>query len=172
MRRLILITAIALAMIASLAAVAWAQDGSNFANTCDVAFNGNADPIYEPAHGHSHIFFGDPSVTNADTGATLRQDGDATSCNRKTNSSAYWLPRVYSDGRPLAVDTESKGLGHNTIYYRAGDVADSGTVHPFPSDFEIVARDDGGLGDVKWGCDKTSRPLTEAPPERCSTKLL
>src|SRR5687768_6360588 len=73
---------------------------------------------------------------------------------------------------PLPVDTESKILGDNTIYYRAGDVRNLGIITVFPIDFEIVARDDGGAGDVRWSCDRTGRPLTEAPPATCSTRLL
>ena len=155
-----------------LAAVAWAQDGSNFGNTCNVSDQSNQDPIYEPVAGHDHNFFGAMAVTNADTGDTLR--GDPTTCNREDNSSAYWLPEVYrnSSTTPLPVDTESKTLGDNTIYYRAGDVRNSGIITVFPSDFEIVARDDGGPGDVRWSCDGTGRPLTEAPPITCSTRLL
>jgi len=156
-----------------LAAVAWAQDGSNFGTTCDVSQQYSiVDPIYEPVAGHYHIFFGAMEVTNDDTGDTLR--GDPTSCNRLEDSSAYWLPEVYRNGSdtPLPVDTESKGLGDNTIYYRAGDVRNSGIVTVFPSDFEIVARDDGGPGEVRWSCDRTGRPLTDAPPATCSTRLL
>ena len=158
-----------------LAAVAWAQEGSNFGNTCDVSHHSKQDPIFEPVDGHDHIFFGatSPEVTNADTGDTLRM-GHQTSCNREEdNFSAYWLPEVYRNGSttPLPVD-ESKNLGDNTIYYRAGDVRNSGIITVFPSDFEIVARDDSGPGNVRWSCDGTGRPLTEAPPTTCSTRLL
>jgi len=155
-----------------LATVAWAQDGSNFGNTCDVSHHSNQDPIFEPGAGHDHIFFGAKEVSNSDTSNTLR--GDLTSCNRADNSSAYWLPEVYQNGSttPLPVDTESKNLGDNTIYYRAGDVRSSRIISVFPRDFEIVARDDGGPGDVRWSCDGTGRPLTDAPPTTCSTRLL
>lgn len=155
-----------------LAAVAWAQDGSNFGNTCDVSHRSTQDPIFEPVEGHDHIFFGAVAVKNADIGDTLR--GDATTCNRVDNSSAYWLPEVYRDGSttPLPVDTVSKPLRDNTIYYRAGDVRRSRIVTVFPSDFEVVAKDDGGPGDARWSCDGTGRPLTDAPPATCSTRLL
>jgi hypothetical protein len=95
-------------------------------------------------------------------------------CNRTDNHSSYWLPEVYRNGSttPLPVDMDSKNLGDNTIYYRAGDVSNSGIITVFPSDFENVARDDGGPGDVRWSCDGTGRPLTEAPPITCSTRLL
>jgi hypothetical protein len=172
MRKPMLILAATVLATVLLAAVAWAQDGSNFGNTCDVSDHSSQDPIFEPAPGHDHIFFGAKAVTNADTGDTLR--GDPTTCHRMENSSAYWLPEVYRNGSttPLPVDTESKPLGDNTIYYRAGDVRNSGIITVFPSDFEIVARDDGGSGDVRWGCDGEGSRLTDAPPTTCSTKLL
>ena len=175
MRKLMLMLAVTVMGILLLAAVAWAQDGSNFGNTCDVSHHSDQDPIFEPVAGHKHIFFGttSPEITNDDTGDTLRV-GHLTTCHRTDNFSAYWLPEVYRNGSTtsLPVDTDSKGLGDNTIYYRAGDVRNSGIITVFPSDFEIVARDDGGPGDVKWSCDGTGRPLTDAPPSTCSTKLL
>jgi hypothetical protein len=175
MRKLMLMLAVTVMATALLAAVAWAQDGSNFGNTCDVSGHSDQDPIFEPVTGHEHIFFGATEVTNDDTGDTLRGDPTiSTTCNRTDNHSAYWLPEVYRNGSatPLPVDMESKGLGDNTLYYRAGDVRNSGIITVFPSDFEIVARDDGGPGDVRWSCDGTGRPLTNAPPSTCSTKLL
>jgi hypothetical protein len=175
MRKLVLMSAVTVMATVLLAAVAWAQDGSNFGNTCDVSGHSDQDPIFEPVAGHEHIFFGatSPEVTNDDTGDTLRVDHQTT-CHRMDNFSAYWLPEVYRNGSttPLPVDMNSKGLGDNTIYYRAGDVRNSGIITVFPSDFEIVAREDGGPGDVRWSCDGTGRPLTDAPPTTCSTKLL
>jgi hypothetical protein len=177
MGKLTLMLAVTVLATVLLAAVAWAQDGSNFGTTCDVSGHSDEDPIFEPddGHGHDHIFFGAtfPDVTNADTGDTLRVGHDTT-CHRTDNFSAYWLPEVYRNGSatPLPVDLDSKILGDNTIYYRAGDVRNSGIITTFPSDFEIVARDDGGPGEVKWSCDRTDRPLTEAPPATCSTRLL
>jgi hypothetical protein len=175
MRKLTLMLAVTVLATVLLVAVAWAQDGSNFGTTCDVSHHSRQDPIFEPPHGHDHIFFGatSPEVTNDDTGATLRVNHQTT-CNWEDNSSAYWLPEVYRNGSttPLPVDTESKILGDNTIYYRAGDLRNPGIITVFPSDFEVVARDDGGPGDVRWSCDRTGRPLTEAPPATCSTRLL
>jgi hypothetical protein len=174
MRKLTLMLAVTVLATVLLVAVAWAQDGSNFGTTCDVSHHSRQDPIFEPEppDGHDHIFFGAENVMNADTGDTLR--GRPTSCNWDVNSSAYWLPEVYRNGSttPLPVDTDSKVLGDNTIYYRAGDLRNPGIITVFPSDFEVVARDDGEPGDVRWSCDRTGRPLTEAPPATCSTRLL
>lgn len=154
-----------------------AKDGSNFGNTCDsAAFTKDSssvvDPIFEGANDHRHRYFGAPLVTNDDTGATLRGD-QPTSCNRAVNSSAYWMPQVYRRGAdgfvPLRIDT-SKGLGDNTIYYQAGNVeprTGGGPAFPqiqtFPRDFEVVARDANGPGDVKWGCLNGNGGLVEDP---------
>lgn len=167
-----LILAVTVTATVLLVGVAWAQRGSNFGNTCNVSHHSNQDPIFEPVAGHDHIFFGAVAVTNDDTGDALRDD--PTTCNRASNSSAYWLPEVYRNGSttPLPVDTDSKILGDNTIYYRAGDVRNPGIITVFPSDFEIVARENGGPGDVTWSCEGTGRPLTNAPPATCSTRLL
>lgn len=158
-------------LVGLFAATAQAKEGPNFGNTCDLAFASNADPIFEPLMGHRHLFFGAETVTNASTGATIR--GTESSCNRPENSSSYWMPQVYRNGNALPVDTVSKGLGHNTIYYEAGDVVNRDRITVFPSDFEIVARDTDTEGDVKWSCDTGARkdvvdvPLTEAPPLTC-----
>lgn len=143
---------------------AYAQDGANFGNTCDVAFHGDEDPIFGPDH--QHVFYGATEVRNSDEGSDLR--GRPTSCNRKDNSSAYWHPEVYRNGShtPLAVDT-TKGLGDNTIYYRAGDL-DPKAVRPFPADFEMVARDNGAPGEVKWGCEGSAAGQADEPPNSCN----
>jgi hypothetical protein len=165
-----LMLATSAAYLGLFAATAQAKPGPNFGNTCDLAFASSADPIYEPVIGHSHLFFGAMNVTNDSTGDTIR--GTETSCNRDLNSSSYWMPQVYRNGNPLPVDTVSKGLGDNTIYYQAGDIVNLDRITVYPSDFEIVARDTNTGGDVKWSCDTGARqdvdvPLTEAPPMTC-----
>src|SRR5215216_3705453 len=99
MRKLMLILTVTVMATVLLVAVAWAQDGSNFGTTCDVAGHSNQDPIFEPVAGHDHIFFGAtlPEVTNDDTDDTLRVGHDTT-CHRTANHSAYWLPEVYRNG--------------------------------------------------------------------------
>ena len=169
MKKIFLLTvAVFAAAAALLASIALAQDGANFGNTCDVAWRGTQDPIMNPpqGEGHAHVGYGALSVTNADDGASLRNT--PTSCSRQTNSSAYWHPEIYRDGshEPLAVDT-SKRLGDNTIYYRAGTL-DPSLVRPFPANFEIISRDEGGPGTVRWGCEDGGG-LTETVPDRCPT---
>lgn len=152
-----------------LAGTAQAQNGSNFGNTCSLAWQGTQDPIIEPSHGHLHIGYGATSVTNDDNGASLR--GTPTNCNRVDNSSAYWHPAVYSNGEQLPVYTD-KNLGDNTIYYRAGGISDANlsSMTPFPAGLELIARA-GGPGSVKWGC-KGAKGLSNAPPSTCESKLL
>lgn len=166
----------ALALSLALAGVAFAQNGSNFGNTCNVADHTAQDPIYEPdntvGHGHDHITYGKLGMMNSDTTDSLR--GKPSSCNRfKTNSSLYWHPEVYQNdsNTPLAVNTD-KGLGDNTIYYRLGDIENRGSLTNFPVGLEMVARDDGGPGDVEWRCDAQGTRLSDEMPNRCDNQKL
>jgi Domain of unknown function (DUF1996) len=126
-----------------------------------------ADPIYEPRHGHPHVFYGAVDVTNDDTSHTLR--GRETSCRRVENSSAYWHPEVYRNGNVLRVFT-GKVRGDNTIYYDAGRIENQRSIAPFPEDFEVVARDVNGMGDVEWGCGRGG--TSDRVPKRCKSKKL
>lgn len=167
-RRLLLVIISACLSVAIFASLAWAQDGSNFANTCNLAWEGPQDPIYEPSpeDAHAHIGYGALSVSNDSTGESLV--GTPTSCSRADNSSAYWHPVVYRNGAALEVDT-SKGLGDNTIYYRSGGLEPS-KIRAFPRGFELVARDKNGPGEVEWACD--GKTPQDTPPERCANQNL
>ena len=171
MRRLWIAVFAALIVGAASATAAFAQNGSNFGNTCDVSNVTDQDPIYEPeeGHGHLHIHFGVLDVVNADNADTIRDEARLSSCNRPENNSAYWIPRIFSNGQALSV-YKGKGLGDNTIYYRAGKIDDHESIQPFPRRLEMIARDDGGPGKVRWACD--GGPLRDTPPETCASKLL
>jgi hypothetical protein len=133
----------------------------------DVVGRSMAHPIYEPRHGHPHVFYGAVDVTNDDTSHTLR--GRETSCRRVENSSAYWHPEVYRNGNVLRVFT-GKVRGDNTIYYDAGRIENQRSIAPFPEDFEVVARDVNGMGDVEWGCGRGG--TSDRVPKRCKSKKL
>ena len=161
-------------VLASFAAPASAQKGSNFGNTCDVVEGTSfADPIYEPPRSmaHRHLFYGALDVVNADTASTLRQRPEGeTTCNRKDNRSSYWHPTVYRNREMLPVYT-GKALGDNTMYYRAGGIEDHSQIQPFPRNFEMVMREDAPRsGDVKWGC--TPQTLTQEVPGTCASQQL
>ncbi len=166
MRKSLVLSVLVCGLVLGVVATAVAKNGPNFGNTCDVMGHSTADPIFEPAHGHPHVFYGAANVTNDDTSDTLR--GRATSCRRAENSSAYWHPEVYRNGNPLRV-YEGKVRGDNTIYYDAGKIAEQRTISPFPADFEAVARDGGGVGDVEWGC---GRATGDGLPKTCKNKML
>jgi hypothetical protein len=166
MRKSIVLSVLVCGLVLGVVATAFAKNGANFGNTCDVVGHSTADPIYEPDHGHPHVFYGAVDVTNGDTSDTLR--GRDTSCRRVENASAYWHPEVYRNGNPLRV-YEGKVRGDNTIYYDAGKIAEQRTISPFPADFEAVARDGGGVGDVEWGC---GRATGDGLPKTCKNKML
>jgi len=171
-KKVILFAMFMFAVVCSTATVVYAQNGSNFGTTCDKADESSKDPIYEPRHahgeGHDHIFFGMLNVRNLDTGDTLR-DRDESSCNRVNNNSAYWIPQIYRNGETLPMFL-GKGLGDNTIYYRAGKIDNHRSIEPFPRDFEMVARDEENSGDVKWACDGGG--LRDTVPGTCKSKTL
>ena len=125
------------------------------------------DPIFEPEAGHLHIHFGALDLTNDDTTETLREVGRSSSCHRSENGSAYWIPRIFEDGKPLDV-YKGKGLGDNTLYYRAGRIDNHSSIKAFPKHLEMVARAEGP-GAVRWGC---GRGLALTPPDTCNTKEL
>ena len=167
MGRYLVLSVLVCGLVLGVVATAFAKNGPNFGNTCDVVGRSMADPIYEPRHGHPHVFYGAVDVTNDDTSHTLR--GRETSCRRVENSSAYWHPEVYRNGNVLRVFT-GKVRGDNTIYYDAGRIENQRSIAPFPEDFEVVARDVNGMGDVEWGCGRGG--TSDRVPKRCKSKKL
>jgi Domain of unknown function (DUF1996) len=167
MRKSLLLSVLVCGLVLGVVAAAFAKNGANFGNTCDVVGHSTADPIYEPNRGHPHVFYGAANVTNDDTSGTLR--GRDTSCRRVENASAYWHPEVYRNGNALPVYT-GKVRGDNTIYYDAGRIERQRSIASFPADFEMVARDGNGLGDVEWGCGGGAP--SDRVPKTCNSKKL
>src|SRR4028118_1299358 len=130
MRKSLLLSVLVCGLVLGVVAAAFAKNGANFGNSCDVVGHSTADPIYEPNHEHPHVFYGAVDVANDDTSATLR--GRETSCRRAENASAYWHPEVYRNGNALRVYT-GKVRGANTIYYDAGKRHKQRTLSPLPA---------------------------------------
>jgi hypothetical protein len=166
-RKSLVLSVLACGLVLGVVATAFAKNGANFGSTCDVVGHSTADPIYEPSHGHPHVFYGAAGVANGDTSDSLR--GRDTSCRRAANSSAYWHPEVYRNGDALRVYT-GKVRGDNTIYYDAGKIQKQRSIASFPADFEMVARDGDGPGDVEWGCG--SGATSDRLPRTCKSKKL
>ena len=84
--------------------------GRQFRVTCDFVKDGMFDPIVFPGQdmvGHLHQFFGNAGINPNSTDATLvagNANGDATSCDRSADGSAYWVPALNQDGVTITPD--------------------------------------------------------------------
>jgi len=148
--------------------------GRSFRVSCGFAKAGMFDPIVFPGQepaGHDHQFFGATTIDKDSTGASLvaaNVNGDATTCNRLRDGSAYWMPalQVADDpANPVTVQPDE---------IRVRYAAPRGQrVRSFPAGFTIVAGDKGATtvqANAGWRCefDRRGTPLEAAPPP-CDT---
>ena len=129
MRVTTLAAAVALAAIAVPTATAGAP-GSYFLSICQFSHRAADDPIVlprAPGFSHDHSFVGNLSTNAFSTLGSLRKAG--TSCTPQADTSAYWAPTLYADGRPVAPVKAA-------VYYRRLTTA---PVRPFPAGLRMVA---------------------------------
>ena len=115
----------------------------NFLARCTVDHSAMDDPIVHfghPGASHDHTFFGIRGVTAFSTVRTVR--GHTTTCTRKSDTGAYWVPTLYRSGRKV---TDAQAVAYYTLRERT-------PVHAYPH----------GL---------RSRPETrpQRPPSRCTS---
>ncbi len=104
--------------------------GSYFLSLCQFSHRAADDPIVlprAPGFSHDHSFVGNVTTNAFSTDASLRKAG--TSCTPQADTSAYWAPTLYADGRPVAPVKAA-------IYYRRLTTA---PVRPFPPGLRMVA---------------------------------
>jgi hypothetical protein len=126
---MILAAAAALAASAAPAAIAGAP-GSYFLSICQFSHRAADDPIVLPraaGFSHDHSFVGNASTNAFSTLGSLRKAG--TSCTPQGDTSAYWAPTLYADGRPVAPVKAA-------VYYRRLTTV---PVRPFPAGLRMVA---------------------------------
>jgi uncharacterized protein DUF1996 len=127
-------------LAASLVAVAAAASaasasrlhGQNFFSNCYFSHIARDDPIVypnQPGVSHSHTFFGSKSTNAASTAKELR--ASPTTCRRKADTGAYWVPTLYADGVPVK---PTKGSAYFVLRAR-------GAMRAFPPGLKIVAGD-------------------------------
>jgi hypothetical protein len=129
MRVTILAAAAALAAFAAPTASAGAP-GSYFLSICQFSHRAADDPIVlprSPGFSHDHSFVGNLSTNAFSTLGSLRKA--STSCTPQADTSAYWAPTLYADGRPVAPVKAA-------VYYRRLTTA---PVRPFPAGLRMVA---------------------------------
>jgi hypothetical protein len=162
------ITAFA-ATIAAATFVITAPDASAYTDgifrvTCGFSHSAPDDPIVhpnKPGASHLHDFFG-----NAGTRASSTYDsliGVRSTCPNK-DTSAYWVPAVYQNGKKLTP-------WYLTAYY-ISPVNDHSKIQAWPKDFRMIVGDAKNTdvskvdGFIRWGCtDNTA--FGKTPPASC-----
>lgn len=102
---------------------------------CPVTRHLSDDPIVyqdQPGASHNHTFIGNKATDAFSTSAKLVAGG-GTSCQDPKDTSAYWFPTLYQNGK--VVDPTQV-----TVYYKSA-VTDYRTVVPFPAGFRLVVGD-------------------------------
>lgn len=119
-----------------------------FTSACSFSHRNSDDLIRfprKPGASHNHTYFGNRSTNAFSVLATLRSA--ATTCDRLSDTAAYWVPTVYADAQPI-VPTKA------SVYYRRETVRN---VVAFPPGFRVVAGDmmarkPQSLRIVSWDC--------------------
>lgn len=105
-----------------------------FTSECPYSHRLPDDPIVRPAQpgaSHSHDFFGNRTTNAFSTYESLRAGG--TTCTRRGDTAAYWVPTLYDRG--VAV----RPSGMSAYYMQRGKRSLS--IQPFPAGLRIVAGD-------------------------------
>jgi hypothetical protein len=102
-----------------------------FAIGCGFSHSNMDDAIVfpgQPGLSHDHTYFGNRSTNASSTPESLRAAG-ATSCQRRGDTAAYWVPTLFSNGQavtPLSA----------TVYYRRKT---TDRVQAFPQGLRMIA---------------------------------
>jgi hypothetical protein len=134
----------------------------NFLAHCGVTRFAPDDPIVypgEPGRSHDHTFFGSRAISAHATLGSLR--AAETTCGRKSETAAYWVPTLFRDGRRV---TPLKATAYYTLRQFSG-------VRPYPPGLKIIAGDADAqrpqpLRVVWWNCGPFSavRRSSSVPP--------
>lgn len=134
----------------------------SFNTDCFYTHRLSDDPIVFPrgaGQSHSHDFLG-ATTTDADSTPESILAGGTNcdrygSANRDSDRSAYWVPTLYDDGKPVPP-------GQTGVYYQTG-YRDPRAIRPFPADLKIIAGDSKGVAPADnngqrtyaWACSDT-----------------
>jgi uncharacterized protein DUF1996 len=163
-----LIAGASLALILSHPAAAGASTGPgqvvNFLANCRFSHFAPDDPIVfpaEPGRSHDHTFFGNTTTDAFSTLSSLRQG--QTTCSRKSDTAAYWVPTLYQAGRRVR---PSGAIAYYTLRQFT-------RTQPYPPGLKMVAGDahatrPQSLGATWWNCGPGGgAPARSEPPDRC-----
>jgi hypothetical protein len=152
----------ALALVLGAAAPGATYPGVNFISVCGFSHRGADDPIVypgQPGVSHDHSFVGNTTTDASSTAGSLRRAG-TTTCSRKADTAAYWMPTASVGGVPTPPASA-------TVYYQRNALK---KLRPFPAGLEMVAgnrlaRRPQSLLVVSWDCgDLENVPRSPSPP--------
>jgi Domain of unknown function (DUF1996) len=138
-----------------------ALQGVNFVGSCTFSHMNMDDPIVSPGQpgaSHEHSFVGNTTTDAFSTVRSLR--AGATTCKRRGETAAYWMPTLMLNGQTVA----PRGA---TIYYRRKTLA---PVRALPVGFKMIAGDrhatsPQGTKITFWNCGAASTvPASTAVP--------
>jgi hypothetical protein len=140
-----------------------ALQGVNFVGSCTFSHAAKDDPIVLPGFAglsHDHTFVGNATTNAASTLQSLR--AGATTCKRRGETAAYWMPTLLVNGQSVA----PRGA---TIYYRRKTLT---RVRVFPAGFKLIAGDARATAaqDMKvtyWNCGAMSTVPASADVPTC-----
>lgn len=138
-----------------------------FRSHCLYSHTAPDDPILMPGmKGMSmvHDFFGNVSTSATSTAAGLTAAG-RTSCAAPADTSAYWVPAVFQNGRRIVPRLMS-------IYYRTAGRA-STSIQTLPQGLEMIAGNETAMAPqplsvAYWNCGANANvPRSALPPVSC-----
>ena len=145
MRRLVLFSVIAAALVAGIVSLASARGQRHrkpatqhrfargqFATPCRFSHRAPDDPIVfpgKPGASHSHDFFGNTSTDAFSTRASMLRAG--TTCRRSADTAGYWVPTLYRNGEVVTP------IRAHIYYVTAGK--NPARIKPFPPGLRVIA---------------------------------
>ena len=106
-----------------------------FTDRCGYSHEAADDPILAPGRPGTamhHDFYGNATTSASSTAASLV--GGSTTCTTSADSSAYWTPVLYQNGKPLTPGTA-------LIYWRRPR-GDTQAVQAIPAGLQLIAGDE------------------------------
>jgi hypothetical protein len=140
-----------------------------FVARCGFSHRALDDPIVHrgrPGRSHSHDFFGN-ETTDANSTIEALLAGPTT-CDKRSDTAAYWAPTLYHDGEPVTPELGS-------AYYRGVVGVDvSRSVAP-PPGLVMIAGDSLGertptTSTAAWACGERGELVSVSAPPTCSSR--
>jgi len=137
--------------------------GVSFVSHCAFSHRAPDDPIVYPGRpgaSHDHTFLGSVTTDAFSTDASLR--AAASTCIRRGETAAYWVPTLFVNGQPVVPAAAS-------VYYRRGTLAD---VKAFPPDLRMIAGSSAAtspqpMSVTRWDCGIEAKVAASSDPPAC-----